>query len=618
MKSFAGRFGWMFQAVRDVNPLYGEIGGGVGLMGLAFFFLTISWRKWPDPLIDFGHELYVPWRLSQGAVLYRDVDDVYGPLSQYFNAGLFHFFGPGLMVLVTANILVFFGIATSLYFLFRQAWGAGGAQAALAVFISVFGFSQFFGIGNYNYAAPYAHETTHGLWVCLLLVAALVRWVEKETPGRSFGIGILFGLTLVLKPEIALAAGLAVGVAGLIKWRLQTPPGPRALALMGGGAILPTLGFAVYFSRFMSWREAADAAGRGWLNVVACTRYTGDSLQWSFLGLDRPWVHFREEAAATLSACFLIALIAAAGKQAERMAGGWRHSLGLGLFAGGLSWISFHEIVWLEAGRALPGLLLLYLLACLIRLWKGNRKDQDFRALPVRLLLAAVAMALLLRMVLNARIYHYGYYQAAVAAIMVPAILMGELSQRIGVTRKGARAVAIGTLALLAPGVMVLCGKSETLLSLKTFSVGTGGDRFYAFLPRIEPTGAIIDALAQTLREKPCDQTLLVVPEGVMINYLARLPNPIAPLFYFGTATAEGGEDRIVRELDEHPPDWVVIVSRDLREYGVSRYGEQLDKGRQLLQWIGMHYEVESTIGGDPLDDRQRGAVILRLKSKAE
>ena len=48
----------------------------------------MSWRKWPDPLIDFGRELYLPWRLANGAVLYRDVDDFYGPLSQYLNAGL--------------------------------------------------------------------------------------------------------------------------------------------------------------------------------------------------------------------------------------------------------------------------------------------------------------------------------------------------------------------------------------------------------------------------------------------------------------------------------------------------------------------------------------------------
>jgi len=30
-------------------------------MGIAFILLSwLSWRKWPDPLIDFGQQLYVP------------------------------------------------------------------------------------------------------------------------------------------------------------------------------------------------------------------------------------------------------------------------------------------------------------------------------------------------------------------------------------------------------------------------------------------------------------------------------------------------------------------------------------------------------------------------------
>src|SRR5438105_4643027 len=92
-----------------------EIAGIGMLIVLAVFYLGISWRKWCDPLIDFGDQLYTAWRLSNGAVLYRDVDLLYGPLSQYFNAGLFRIFGPGIMVLVTANLVIFCMIGGTLY-----------------------------------------------------------------------------------------------------------------------------------------------------------------------------------------------------------------------------------------------------------------------------------------------------------------------------------------------------------------------------------------------------------------------------------------------------------------------------------------------------------------------
>src|ERR1700690_525900 len=53
------------------------------LAALTAYYLAISWRRWPDTLIDFGNDLYRAWRIAQGAVLYRDVDSFYGPLSQH-------------------------------------------------------------------------------------------------------------------------------------------------------------------------------------------------------------------------------------------------------------------------------------------------------------------------------------------------------------------------------------------------------------------------------------------------------------------------------------------------------------------------------------------------------
>src|SRR5262245_9777594 len=54
----------------------------------------LTWRKWPDLLVDFGEQLYLPWRISAGDVLYRDVMYLTGgPVSQYYHAALFKLFG---------------------------------------------------------------------------------------------------------------------------------------------------------------------------------------------------------------------------------------------------------------------------------------------------------------------------------------------------------------------------------------------------------------------------------------------------------------------------------------------------------------------------------------------
>jgi hypothetical protein len=58
-----------------------------------------------------------------------------------------------------------------------------------------------------------------------------------------------------------------------------------------------------------------------------------------------------------------------------------------------------------------------------------------------------------------------------------------------------------------------------------------------------------------------------------------------------------------------------VLISRDLREYGIQRYGERSGSGEDILSWIDREYERVWSVGGDPLDYRQRGGVILRRKT---
>jgi hypothetical protein len=76
----------------------------------------------------------------------------------------------------------------------------------------------------------------------------------------------------------------------------------------------------------------------------------------------------------------------------------------------------------------------------------------------------------------------------------------------------------------------------------------------------------------------------------------------------------DGREGTIVNELTK-PPDWVVIISRDLREYGILRYGEGPGKGQQILRWVSDNYHPEMSVGGDPLDVEQSGAVLLKRGS---
>ena len=67
------------------------------LLAGAFAVLAAwSWGKWTDVHIDFGNELYIPWRITAGDALYRDIAYRHGPFSHGLNAVFFLLFGVSL------------------------------------------------------------------------------------------------------------------------------------------------------------------------------------------------------------------------------------------------------------------------------------------------------------------------------------------------------------------------------------------------------------------------------------------------------------------------------------------------------------------------------------------
>ena len=585
------------------------------LIAATAFFVSTSWRKWPDPLIDFGQQLYNAWRLSEGDVLYRDVGCLYGPLSQYFNAGLLRILGPGLIILAVANIVIFVATTTGLYILFRRSWGPPAAWLSILIFISVFGFSQFVDAGNYNYAAPYAHETTHGMLICVLLCFALMRLIRRATAIAAFVAGLLFGATLILKPEFILAAFIMTVLAGCALWSHRSAPNANLIYWGLVGAALPSFLFAIYFAYYMPVTAALSATSRAWLNVFNRS-FNSSPLTIRLMGLDHPWSNFVSELIPTALASIIILALASAMLLIEREIGWWlRLSIAFGLVIG-LALLGCFAITWIEIGRCLFGLTLIYLLISIWSCLRSANPDSEFEVRILRLLITGLAIALMARMFLNPRIYHYGYYQAAVAALLVPSFMIGEMPAWISGGRRAQALALAGTFALVMPGIVDLANRSERGWALKTEMIGEGRDRFYCFRSRMDPIGDVCNAVIDALRKKGGGETLTVLPEGESINYFARLRNPVPHACFYKGAMETQTEAELVTDLQKESPYWIVIVSRDLIGWGIERYGEKSGSGAEVLRWVEQNYKQVGSIGGDPLDYRQRGAIILRKYSQ--
>jgi hypothetical protein len=583
-----------------------EILGLAALGLLAAWFLHLSWRKWPDPMVDAGTQWYAFWRVSQGAAPYHDFAWHYGPLSVVKNGLLFKCFGPGMMVLVAANLVIYGLIVSLAYAAFRIAWGWVGAFAALAVFISVFSFSILNRVGNYNFATPYSHEATHGFLLMLVTVFVVARWCRKASRPLAFLLGYCGGVAAVLKPEFMLAGGV-LGIAGLLlrRWRgRRVGWGEGALIL--AGLALPTLLFTAWFARGESWAAAMIDSSQAWWPVLV--KHSNPELmtgQPVFMGLDQPWANLALEAGAALRALVVLGAIWAAGWFVNRP-WPWPRRLALALAAGVIACSVPLDGGWFHVGRCFPGLVLVALGVAAADLWRGRRETGELSERAVMaLLLVLLAWAMLARMFLRARVDHFGFFQASLAGMVAAAVIVSRIPSWTGAGLWGRRVALLSSMAMLGAGCASLAAQSARHRADQTQPVASGADRFYADAADIDETGLLVDWVVERLRSIPSGANVLVLPEGLMVNYLSRHPSPPMPELQINPEA----EAQYVKLLGRSPPDYVVWLTRDMSEAGITRYGAPGNPGARITQWLEENYVMEAQRAG-----RLKNATLFRHK----
>ena len=84
-------------------------------------------------------------------------------------------------------------------------------------------------------------------------------------------------------------------------------------------------------------------------------------------------------------------------------------------------------------------------------------------------------------------------------------------------------------------------------------------------------------------------------------NYLPNILNTV-------------GEGTIVRELNDHAIDYVVIVHRTAYEHGYPLFG--IDYGSHIKEWINTNYELVTVIGDMPFSTGAMfGTAIYKKKN---
>ncbi len=599
---------------------------GLVPVALAFLLMTVwTWRKWPDVLVDFGLQLYLPWQLAAGKLLCRDVMYLSGgPLSQYYNACLFRWFGVSLTTLIVSNLLLLAVLVLVLYRFFEEASDWVAATVISLVVLLVFSFSEYVEVGNYNYVCPYSHDAFHGLLLSVFTLAFLTRWIQTKKIGKAATAGFCFGLVFLTKPDLFLAITVATTAAFYLSMNPRTS-GPRQEGnglrtavlrrplLSAGAAFLlfaaiPALAFFGFYSREVSAAMSLRSVAWAWIPLLTTAAAKNDFYRWS-LGLDAPQRNIALMLAHAAGVCLVVALYAACCRGFSRRSVSERAALAALMAV--LS-VASYFYPWLECGRALP-ILIVTVVAVAFRSWRRQGSPAFGRGLVFPWLWSVFGLVLLAKMGFSGRIWHYGFYLAMPAAIACVYFLCGILPrwfQQAELDGAIFRVAIIGTLAI---GTFRLVSTSGGIYQLKNYPVGDGADKIIAYHPDADARSYAVNlTLAWLKSNAPPEATLAVLPEGVMLNYLSRRTNPTPYTAITPAEVQAYGEENMLAAYQANRPDYIILIHRDSSEFGVGYFGQTPEFGRSTLRWIKQHYQPVYLIGHEPLQTNLFGIQILK------
>lgn len=539
------------------------------LAAVAVALFLASFERWGDAVIDLGRDLYVPSQILQGRVLYRQLLYNYGPAAPYLLAGLTAAFGDGLWVFEAFGIAVGLGVLAALYAAGNRLGGALTAFGAAFLFVTL----SFFASSTWgaNFVLPYSFAATLGTAFSVASFYFLVRYVYGGRAASSLGwsVALLFA-AFFAKQE----TGVGIAAVHVLAWssgRISR----RAIALtLGLGAVLATLFVAVFAAR----GEAEHALFAE--NLMKFAEHP-DPFFGVVAGLDRPGAHLAGSLVWAGKLAVLLLLAALAGLGVERARAGrrvWAAVAALALASvAGLGWQWAHVRLFQATPVAAAGVLLHFLVR--------DRKD------PL-LLLAGFALFAGVRVVLQFHPMWYGFY------LVVPAYLFAVYGLGVRAARAlsgdgtWARRTIVAVLAALAVLVVgryeasmwrAWRGKTSVLVTAK------GTMRGYP-TGRLEAIGDFLDYAKA--RMAPDDPRMVVMPEGASLNYFTGFPNPTA--YYVFTPPEIGSpevERKMIRELAAAKPEYLLMTSRDLAEFGHRGIG--LDYALELGDWIRGNYDLE-------------------------
>ncbi len=603
------------------SPVINQCIGPV-VITIVFLLLTFwTWRKWPDLLIDFGWELYMPWQIYSGKVLYKDLAYWNGPLAPYLNALWFYIFGVSFTTLIYCNLAIIITIFSIIFSQIKRSCDTITAVMACIVFLCTSAFPQFIEMGSFNFVCPYDHAVTHAILFSFILIYCLASYLRRPRYVMLVFAGFSCGLVFLTKAEIF--GPLAItALVGLMLINHRKPAGWKTykiFLIFIAAMTIPLALFLAYFSSEMPFSQALKGIIGNWAYI-----YNRDVTNIYFykqkLGIDRPLFNV----VLILLSLGILSIITWGALILDRC-NFKKHYNNLILLSILILFlllpllyynpITLRAIILLLFNVVYRPILIIAVLSLIVVLYFLVKKKEYiiFEKMAPFIMLNMLGILTLGKMGFNCRVYDYGFELAMTAMLidvaffiwLIPLLLRQEYA-RGNLFRK----LAIIGFSLISIYALIM---SNYYYSKKDYLVGKGADAILSYGPNYEPKGWAVNMAIKRIKETTSpDDNFTPIPEGLIINYLMRRPSPFryhainpGDLTYFG-------ETAILDSLRNAHPDFILLIHRENKEFGVGFFGADIRYGKRIMDWIESHYTGVWQLLNEPLKDGGFGMKMLK------
>jgi hypothetical protein len=578
---------------------------------LISVFLSLSWMRWGDLIVDTGKEWYFPAQILSGKVLYRDLIWLYGPLVPYLNALFFRIGGVQIGSLVASGIFSLVLTVYALHHLAKALLGAFLAVLVVVTFIAVFAFGYYVSPCNYNFIIPYTYASTYGLAFALLGIFFFQK--TKETADKIPEIGTVFFLcaALLTRPEVGVMALTAIALPAVLEYGADKSRGrthirqAMTVALVSVGAAM--LAFFIFYVIFLRGETGT------WKAVIEHISHRG-TIEGNLSGLNDIGDNLRVWFISGFLYALFTLLFAGGGFAAAAVQGPAPllkrpyPGLAVAIVTLGLAYYLFISFFGYQAQyRCLPLLCLIVGARSARNLYRGQDAERE----SLLLTLSLFSFLALLRIFLRVWPGHFGF------TLIVPGLIIYYLFFLRMVPslfrESGVRLFVKGGFVFLSLLFIVAYVKTSLNWYGKSTLEVTSPRGSLSFFPT-EPYLSSEPFLEYLEQNTLSDETLAVFPEGISFNFLADRTNPLTDYIYNPVDLApEGTSQRVIEQLGRYRVTYVAVLQRDTTEQGFSSFGK--DYGTDIMGYILKNYDLQKVFGSFPYTAGRFGIALFKRKT---